>query len=168
MSKADIVLTLMLGLGAYLGYKRGFLMELFYLLAIVLGIFVGFKLMGWGMEVLQREFNADKKFLPYLSFMIIFVLVLGLTLFIGNRIKNSLDDTFLGKVDSYAGAALGITKYAFCVSVLIWLATALKLTLPPNWVAGSYLYPWVAKVAQNMSGWAGDMIPFFKEIFKEF
>jgi uncharacterized membrane protein required for colicin V production len=100
--------------------------------------------------------------------MIIFVLVLGLTLFIGNRIKNSLDDTFLGKVDSFAGAALGITKYAFCVSVLIWLATALKLTLPSNWVAGSYLYPWVAKVAQNMSGWAGDMIPFFKEIFKEF
>jgi membrane protein required for colicin V production len=168
LSKADIVLALIIGLGAYLGYKRGFLMELFYLLAIVVGIFVGFKLMGSGMEVLQREFNADKKFLPYLSFIIIFVLVLGLTLFIGNRIKNSMDNTFLGKVDSIAGAVLGIFKYAFCISVILWLATSLKVTLPSNWISGSYLYPWVAKLAQNVSGLLGQVIPFFKEIFKQF
>lgn len=81
MSKVDIALGLVLALGAFLGYRRGFLMELFFLVAIVLGIFLGFKLMSMGMEFLQREFNADKKFLPYISFSIIFILVLALTIF---------------------------------------------------------------------------------------
>lgn len=168
MSKIDIVLAIILTLGAYLGYKRGFLMELFFLLAIVLGIFVGFKLMGQGMEVLQREFNADKKFLPYLSFIIIFILVMVLTIFFGRRIKNSLDDTFLGKVDSVAGAVLGITKYAFCLSVILWLANSLRIKLPDSWTSGSYIYPFTAKVAERASGFLGSFIPFFKEIFRQF
>ena len=168
MSKVDIALSLILAVGAYLGYKRGFLMELFYLVAIVLGIFVGFKLMGWGMDFLQREFNADKSFLPYLSFIIIFVLVLLLVIFLGQRIKNSVDQTFLGKVDSIAGAAIGLLKFAFCISILIWIVESLKIKIPENWIAGSHLYPIVAKVASYFSGFLGKFIPFFKEIFRQF
>ncbi|MCA4897845.1 MAG: CvpA family protein [Bacteroidota bacterium] len=168
MSKADIIIALVLALAAYLGYKRGFLLELFYFLAIVLGIFAGFKLTGWGMEVLQQQFNADKKFLPYLAFAIIFVLVLVGTLFIGNRIKHMMDATFLGKVDAIAGAALSVIKYAFCLSVLIWLANSMKVSLPPHWTAGSFLYPQIGNLAPKMSVWASDLLPFFKETFRQF
>ncbi len=167
MSKVDIVLAIVLAIGAYLGYKRGFLMELFFLLSIVLGIFAGFKLMRWGMEVLHREFNADKTFLPYVSFAIIFILVMVLVIFFGRRIKNSLDDTFLGKVDSLAGAMLGIVKYAFCLSVIIWLVESFKIKFPETWNSGSQLYPLTAKFAQTLSGFLGGFIPFFKEIFSQ-
>ena len=168
MSKIDLLLSLVLALGAFIGYKRGFLTELFFLLALVLGIFVGFKLMGWGIEVLHREFNADTKFLPYISFAVIFLLVLALTIFMGKRLKNSLDDTFLGKADSLAGALLGFFKYAFCLSVVMWLATSLHIALPENWTTGSFLFPWVSKLAINVSGYLSHFIPFFKEIFKQF
>lgn len=168
MSKADIVIALVFALAAYLGYKRGFLLELFYFLAIVLGIFAGFKLTGWGMEVLQQKFNADKTFLPYVAFAIIFVIVLLGTLFVGNQIKHVMDATFLGKVDAVAGAALSVFKYAFCLSVLIWLANAMKVSLPPAWTTGSLIYPQVAKLAPGMSVWAGGLVPFFKEIFIQF
>jgi membrane protein required for colicin V production len=168
LSKIDIVLGLILALGGFLGYRRGFLMELFFLIAIVLGIFVGFKLIGWGMEVLQREFNADKKFLPYISFIIIFLLVLTLTVFLGARIKNLLDDTFLGKVDAIVGAVLGVCKFAFCLSVIIWLANSLQFKLSPDWTQGSFIYPITANLAERVSGYVSDFIPFFKEIFKRF
>ncbi|MFM9837090.1 MAG: CvpA family protein [Cyclobacteriaceae bacterium] len=165
MSKVDIVLAIILALGAYLGYRRGFLMELFFLLSIVLGIFVSFKLMRWGMEILQREFNADKTFLPYISFAIIFILVMVLVIFFGRRIKNLIDTGFLGKVDSLAGALLGMIKYAFCLSVIIWLAESLKIKFPESWNMGSQLYPLTAKFAHHLSGFLGSFIPFFKEIF---
>jgi membrane protein required for colicin V production len=168
LSKTDIVLAIILAAGAYLGYRRGFLMELFFLLSIVLGIFVGFKLMRWGMEVLQREFNADKTFLPYISFIIIFVLVMVLVIFFGRRIKNSIDTTFLGRVDALAGAVLGMTKYAFCLSVIIWLAESLKINFPESWNSDSQLYPLTAKLAHHLSGFLGSFIPFFKEIFRQF
>jgi membrane protein required for colicin V production len=167
LSRIDIVLAIILAVGAYLGYRRGFLMELFFLLSIVTGIFLGFKLMRIGMEVLHREFNADKTFLPYVSFAIIFLLVMAVVIFVGRRIKNSLDDTFLGKVDSLAGALLGLVKYAFCLSIIIWLSEALKIKFPENWNTGSQLYPHTAKFAHQLSGFLGSFIPFFKEIFHQ-
>ncbi|MFM8739777.1 MAG: CvpA family protein, partial [Cytophagales bacterium] len=109
-----------------------------------------------------------KKFLPYLAFAIIFITVVVVTLFVGDRIKHLMDDTFLGKVDAIAGAVLSVFKYAFCLSVVIWLANALNVSLPQNWINGSFLYPQVAKLAQKVSTWVGDLIPFFKEIFRQF
>jgi membrane protein required for colicin V production len=168
LSTIDIVIALILAIGGYLGYKRGFLMELFYLLALVLGVFLGFKLMGKGMQILHEQFNADQTFLPYLAFIIIFVLVILLVIFLGQRVKNSVDQTFLGKVDAIAGAALGVIKYSFCLSIIIWLAQSLKIELPQNWMEDSRLYPFTAKVAERTSSFLGQFIPFFKEIFRQF
>lgn len=168
MNKADLVIVIILVVGAFLGYKRGFLMELFFLVALVAGVLVGFKLMGWGVEVLAREFNADTKVLPYLSFLIIFGLVLMLVLFIGHRIKNSLDKTFLGRVDAVAGAMLGVLKYAFSISVIIWIFESFELNWLSSLANDSVLYPWVASVAPGIASFFGDFLPFFKETFRQF
>ena len=72
------------------------------------------------------------------------------------------------KVDSIAGALLGVTKYAFCLSVIFWLANSVKISLPHTWTSGSYLYPLTAKFAERTSGYLGNFIPFFKEIFRQF
>lgn len=168
MSKADIVILLILALAGFLGYRQGFLMELFFLLALVLGVFVGFKLMGAGADYLHKEFNADNKFLPYLSFAIVFILIVFFVTWIGRRIKSSVDKTFLGKVDAIAGALLGMLKYTFCISVLIWLMSSFHFSLPANWVAGSWLYPRVEVFAMEFSGFIGSFLPFFQEIFKQF
>ncbi len=168
MSKIDIVITLLLVLGAYFGYKRGFLAELFFLAALILGVFIGFKLTGWGVEYLHKHFNADTAFLPYLSFLIIFIGVVVLVIFIGGRIKHLMDQSFLGKVDSIAGAILGVMKYAFCASVIFWLTEKVNYTLPNSWVQGSWLYPKTVGFAKSVSEFFGGFLPFFKEIFRQF
>jgi membrane protein required for colicin V production len=91
-----------------------------------------------------------------------------LTLFLGRRIKNSLDDTFLGKVDSVAGALLGVVKYIFCLSVIFWLGDSLNVRVPAEWTKGSFLYPATSSAAQKMSLYLSQFIPFFKEIFRQF
>lgn len=168
MSKIDIGITLLLALGAYLGYKRGFLAELFFLAALVLGILIGFKFTGFGVAYLHKEFNADTVFLPYLSFFVIFILVVVLVVFIGNRIKHLMDNTFLGRVDSMAGAVLGAMKYAFCSSVIFWLAAKINFTFPDSWTHGSWLYPKTVLLAQSVSEYFGSFLPFFKETFRQF
>ena len=168
MSKVDIVLSLLLILGAYLGYKKGFLAELFFVAALILGVLVGFKLMGWGMEYLHQEFNADTAFLPYLSFFIIFILVVIAVIFIGNRTKYLMDDTFLGRVDAIAGAVLGLIKYAFCASVILWLAEKVNIRFSSSWTQGSWLYPKTLVFAKSVSEFFAGFLPFFKETFKRF
>ena len=168
MTKIDIAITLLLALGAYFGFKRGFLAELFFVTALILGVLIGFKFTGLGVTYLHKQFNADTIFLPYLSFFIIFILVVVLVIFIGNRIKHLTDESFLGKVDSIAGAVLGMMKYAFCASVIFWLAEKINYTFQDSWVRGSWLYPKTLVFAKTVSEFFGGFIPFFKEIFKQF
>jgi membrane protein required for colicin V production len=168
LSKIDIALSILFIIGGYLGYKRGFLAELFFLAALIIGVLVGFKFTGWGVEFLHKELNADTAVLPYISFFIIFVLVVILVIFIGNRIKHLMDDSFLGKVDAAMGAALGVLKYAFCASVILWLARAVNLTFSESWTRGSWLYPWTVSFASHVADFFGGFIPFFKEIFRQF
>ncbi len=168
MSKIDIAITLVLTFGAYFGYKRGFLAELFFFTALVLGVFIGFRFVGWGVTYLHKHFNADTAFLPYLSFLIIFLAVVLLVIFIGGRIKHLMDQTFLGKIDSVAGAFFGIMKYAFIASVIFWLALKLNFPPPEEWTRGSWLYPRTLGFAKSVSEFFGNFLPFFKETFKQF
>ena len=168
MSKVDIVIGIILLIGAISGYRKGFLMELFFLLALVLGVFLGFRLMGMGVEYLAKEFNADTAVLPYISFAIIFILVLVLVTLIGKMIKGSMDQTFLGKIDAAAGAVLGIIKHAFGISVIIWLIEVFNVAPPEAWKEDSVLYPMAAQLAPTLSEYFGEYLPFFKETFKQF
>ncbi len=168
MTKADLFLLVVFLIGAYSGYKEGFLMELFSILAIVLGVFGGFKLMGWAMIYLQEHFHADKATLPYIAFIIVFIVIVIAVTLIGRMFKHSIDKTFLGSIDRLMGACLGIFKAAFMISIIIWIADSLKFTLPEDWTAGSWLYPFTASLAPVVSSWIGGFIPFFKEIFHAF
>lgn len=168
MSKIDIALLVIILIGAYKGYKDGFLMGLFTLLALVLGVFCAFKLMGLGMVFLQDEFNADKNMLPYIAFILIFVGIVLLVTWLGKLIRNSIDKTFLGRVDEVMGSFLGAAKTMFTLSVMLWIADSLKYNPPSDWTEGSWLYPFTAHLAPDLAGWVAQFVPFFREIFPAF
>ena len=168
MSKIDIFLVVLILIGAFSGYKQGFLMELFSVAALILGIFGGFKLMGEAMQLLQKNFNADKTILPYIAFGIVFlVIVIGVTL-IGRMLKASIDKTFLGKMDAIMGSFLGIIKFTFLVSVVLWILGSFQYQFPEAWIKESVVYPFVARIAPGFARWTAQFLPFFSEIFSGF
>ncbi len=168
MSIADIVLVVLVLLGAWSGYKQGFLMELISLVAILLGVLAGFKLMGEGMILLQEKFNADKNTLPYISFVIIFIIIVVLVRLLGKLVKDSIDKTFLGTVDQTMGGALGAFKTLFLLSIVIWIMDSLKFSPRTEWTEGSWIYPFTATLAPSTAEWLGGFLPVFKEIFRKF
>lgn len=168
MNKLDIFFLIAVLIGAYSGYKNGFLMGLISLVAIILGILGGFKLMSLGMELLHRHFNADQSVLPYLSFILIFVLIVVAVHLIGRMIKASIDKTFLGRLDAAMGSLLGIVKTIFLISVVLWILDSLKIGPGPEWTDDSRLFPFVATFAPELAGWMAEFVPFFKEIFRQF
>jgi membrane protein required for colicin V production len=166
LSKIDIALALIMAVGIFFGYRKGFLMELFYLLALLLGVLLGFRLMGAAMEYLQREFNADQAVLPYLAFFSVFVMVVVAVIMLGKTISTLVDQTFLGRVDAVAGAVLGGIKYLFCASVLLWLAASVQLQPPSSWTAGSHLYPIAVNFADQTADAIGTVVPYVKDAFE--
>ncbi len=168
MSTADIVIAILVIIGAVSGYREGFLMELISFIAILLGVLGGFKLMGVGMIFLQEKFNADKSTLPYLSFAVIFVIIVVLVNLLGRIVKTSIDKTFLGTADQAMGAALGGFKTLFMLSIALWIADSLKFTPKEEWTNGSWLYPFTALLAPRTADWIGGFLPVFREIFRQF
>lgn len=140
-------------------------MSLFSILAIILGVLGGFKLMGIAMIYLQDHFHADKSTLPYISFFVVFIVIVVTVMLIGKIFKSALDKTLLGTMDKSLGACLGIFKMAFVISIIIWIADSLKLSPPEAWLNDSWIYPLTAQIAPATSSWVGTFIPFFKEIF---
>lgn len=165
MSKVDIVLIIILIVGAVAGYKKGFLSELFTLLGIILGVLAGFKLMGAAMLMLDEHYDINENVLPYAAFGVVFmVVVIGVSL-LGKIFKSSLEKTVLGSVDKLFGGLLGILKAAFMASVLIWLFTSLNIFAPTSFTEDAWLYPTVAGFAPAVTRWIGEIFPVFSDLF---
>ncbi len=165
MSSADIALLVIFVVGAVSGYRQGFLMALFSLAALVLGIIGAFKLLGTAMVWLSSQFEINESILPYVAFAFVFIAILiGVTL-LGKIIKISIDRTFLGSIDQAAGSILGILKAAFLLSVVLWIMQLFEIRLPESWAEESWLLPYVEAFAPLVASWIGDYVPFFNDVF---
>ena len=98
--------------GAVLGYRKGLLIELIGIVAFVLAIIAGFKLMEVGMVYLDEYIEGFNELLPFLSFIIIFLAIIILINMLGKLLKKMIDMTILGGFDSIAGAIVGVVKWA--------------------------------------------------------
>ncbi len=165
MSSIDIVLGIIILIGAYSGYKDGFIVSLFSLFAIMLGILGGFKLMGTIMVFLSSKYNVDEKVLPYLSFAVVFVIIVIFVNLLGKLIKASLGKSILGQLDQGVGALLGLVRVTFMLSTMLWIADSLTLDFPKHWTTNSWLYPTTANFAPKVTTWISEFLPMFGDVF---
>ena len=165
MSSVDLVLAVIILIGAVSGYREGFLMELFSFAAILLGVLGAFKLMGYAMVFLSGEFDINETILPYVAFALVFIAILIAVRLLGKLLKVSIDKTFLGQIDQAAGAGLGLLKAVFLLSVSLWIIDALDFELPEKWTSDSWLLPRIESFAPQVTVWLGHYVPFFKDIF---
>ena len=143
MSTVDIVLIILLLYGGYRGYKKGLLLEVIAIAAFILAIIGAFKLLHEGMAFLDQHFSISGQILPYLAFILIFILIIILVNMLGKWVKKVIDMTLLGSFDNFAGGIIGILKWAFALSILIWITTSFNVSLSEQWTSGSVIYPYV-------------------------
>jgi membrane protein required for colicin V production len=164
LSIVDIILGIIILGGAFSGYKNGSVASLFSLVAIILGMLLGFKLMGSAMVLLARNYNVDEKVLPYLAFGIVFVIIVIVVNVVGRFIRISIDKPVLGGADRIVGAILGTVHTLFSLSIMLWIADSLRIKIPEAWVANSWLQPKTAAFAPKIANWIGEFLPVFGDV----
>lgn len=151
--------------GAYQGFKKGFLLEVIAILAFVLAIVGGFKLLHIGMDMLNDNFNISGKLLPYIAFVIIFLaIILGINL-LGKALKKIIDLTLLGTVDNLAGLIVSVFKWAFGLSIILWLTDSFGVALPEKWAEDALLYPLILPLAPKVVDLLSGFMPFAHDLF---
>jgi membrane protein required for colicin V production len=167
MKTLDIILLIPLFFGAYLGFKKGLLLEIVSLVALVLAIVGAFKLLDFGMDLLQPYFENWEQALPIISFVLLFIAILLIVNLVGKIVKKILDMTLLGGLDNFAGAVIGLLKWAFGVSLILWLGESINISISAEMAEGTYVYPIIASIAPFMIDLIATYLPFIQDVFDQ-
>jgi membrane protein required for colicin V production len=136
-----------LAFGAMGGFRKGFILEIITLLALILAVIGGFHFLHWGMSVLSDNFQLSGRFLPFLAFILIFVAIIAIVNAIGQALKKIIHMAFLGGIDRIAGAVLGALKFVFLFSILIWVFQVFGVEIPQHLQDDSFFYTYVVALA---------------------
>jgi membrane protein required for colicin V production len=114
-----IIILLCLGWGAYRGFKKGFIIQSFTILALILAIWAGFAFNI--APFIHRHFGFSGLASEVLSFVLIFILVLILVYTSGYLVSKVVNAVALGLINRLAGAIFGIFANVLVLSVIIFL-----------------------------------------------
>ena len=146
----DFILLLCLGWGAYKGFRKGFIIQSFVILALVLAIWGGFAFAGKLEPFMQKHFQVSDVFCHVVSFITVFLLILILVYTSGFLVSKVADIIALGLINRLSGAVFGILANALILSVLILLFDRVndkKHFIKPETLKKSYLYKPIGKIA---------------------
>lgn len=163
MKTLDIILLIPLVFGAIMGFKKGLLIEVIGIVAFVLAIIAGFKLMEVGITILSEYIDGYSELLPFISFIVIFLAIILLINMLGKLLKKMIDMTILGGFDRAAGAVVGLLKWAIGVSILLWLCLSFGVELPGQ-EEELILYPFLAELGPNLISKLDAVLPFAQDM----
>ena len=170
MVSIDILLLIPVVMGAYTGFKRGLLVEIIGILALILAVIFGFRYLGLGMDIIGEFTGIDGQgtLMPYLSFLLIFFPTIFFINKLGWAFRKALRLTFLGTMDGIAGAALGAILWFFGLSTLLWMASAVGIGIPEKYTTNSEVYPFLQDFAPTLINKFRGILPSAGEIFDKF
>jgi membrane protein required for colicin V production len=160
----DIIILLLLALGAYGGYKKGLFVAVVTFIALIIAIVSSFRLLQTGIEFLEKELQWESVLIPYIAFVLIFFLVFFLIFLMARAIRKAMNYTLLGSIDNLAGGLLGVVEAAFAVSLLLWLSRAASITIPHEYTNDSFLLNPLTDFAPSTVQYVSYVIPF-RDIF---
>ena len=162
----DIAFVLAMIFAIFKGFRKGLILGIFSLLAFIIGLAAALKLSvvvaGW----LKNSAGSLSKWLPLISFVLVFVAVVLVVNLAARAIKKTMQFAMLGWMDSLGGMALYIVIYAIIFSVFLFFANNLFLIQPAT-IQDSKVYPYVAPWGPDVINNLGKIIPLFKDMFTQ-
>lgn len=126
MNVVDIIILIILAWGAFRGFTQGFVLQVVTFIALILGVWASIRFSGVMSDFLTRNMDITGKYLPVLSFVLIFVLVIVLAHLTGMLLTRFMELTALGWLNRIGGVIFGVLKMAFIISVLLTLQNRMK------------------------------------------
>lgn len=162
----DIIALILLIFAVIKGLRRGLIIAVFSILAFIAGIAAAMKLSVVVAGYLKDSVNVSAKWLPVLSFIVVFAAVMLLVRLIAKLLEKSVEMVMMGWANKIGGILLYIVLYLFLLSVLLFFAQQVHL-FSETTLAQSVTWP----VIQPLGPWVidgfGKLIPVFKDMFTE-
>jgi len=124
MEILDIILILPLIYGAWKGFQKGFVMELFTILALVVGLYAAFNFSDQFSKYMEFA-KVDHSYMPALSFLVLFLAVGTMVYFGGKALEQVLKIAQLSTINKVVGASLGLLKWLYVSACVLMFFVSL-------------------------------------------
>lgn len=162
----DLIFAVIIVLAVLKGYQRGFVVGLFSLVAVIIGLAAAMKLSTVVAGYIGSAVRVSDEWLPVISFAVVFLIVILLIRLGARAIEKTVEVAMLGWVNKIGGIVLFAAIYIVVFSVLLFYAEQMKLIQPDTinkTVTYSFVQPWGPKAINGF----GSVIPVFKDMFAE-
>ena len=149
MNYIDIILCVPLLWGLYKGFTKGLIIEAASIIALGLAVWGGIKFSDFLTGYIHAHFIWDTKYLPVISFAIIFLGILIGVYAIAKLLERLIKAVSLGFVNKLAGGVFGMLKFGLILSVIILVLNAIEKNIhiiPAEAKQKSLLYKPVGKI----------------------
>jgi membrane protein required for colicin V production len=118
MEIIDLIILIPLIYGGWKGFKKGFVMELFTILALLVGLYAAFHFSDKITEMIVGKTHEKPGYLPAISFLLLFLAVGAMVYFGGKALEQVLKIAQLSFLNKGIGAVIGILKWGYLVGCI--------------------------------------------------
>ena len=158
MESLDLVIVIMLALGAIVGFMKGFIKQVISMVGLIAGLLVARALFGAVGEKFAVQVGTSVTFGQILAFFLIWIIVpIGLSI-VASILTKVVSMAKLGFVNRWLGSGIGLIKYGLFINLIEFVDSNNQLIFAEKKQASVMYYP--------MQRFAGVFAPAFKTITK--
>jgi membrane protein required for colicin V production len=161
----DTIFVVLIAIACFKGYSKGLIVALFSVLGFIIGLAAALKLSTTVAAKLSEHTDLGK-WLPVLSFLLVFIGVVFLVNMVGKLIQKTFETVMLGWANRIGGVVLYALLYSIIFSVFVFYAVQLHFIKIES-LHASVTYPYLKPIGPKVIGGIGVVIPWFKNMFAE-
>lgn len=162
----DVVFAILMVLALIKGYRKGLIVAVFSLLAFIVGLAAAMKLSTVVAGYIGETVKISDKWLPVVSFAIVFIIVVILIRWVAIIIERSAKMVLLGWVNRLCGIILYVVLYITVYSVVLFYASQIKI-IKPEVINASVTWPFIQPWGPKAIDGFGVIIPVFRDMFTQ-
>ncbi|MEO5888803.1 MAG: CvpA family protein [Ferruginibacter sp.] len=162
----DIIFVIFIFIAIVKGYQKGLIIGLFSIIAFIVGLAAALKLSAAVAVRLQDNVSISSKWLPVISFALVFFLVVFLVHLGGKLIEKTFQMVMLGWANRLGGVVFYVVLYTIIFSVFLFYADKIHI-FEKSTIQASKIYPLVAPLGPKVIDGFGKAIPLFKDTFTQ-
>jgi len=129
MNYIDVVLAIILIIAAIQGFRKGFIVEIASLAALILGIWGAIKFSDWTAGFLSNTMDLHSKHIVTIAFIVTFIAIVVIIHLLGRMLDNVVKAVALGFLNRLAGIIFGVLKTAVILSIFLLLFDAVDVNM---------------------------------------
>ena len=126
MNYLDIIISIPLLWGAYNGFKKGLIIEVASLIALIAGVYGAIEFSFFISDLLAQYVDWSARVMQTASFCLTFLVIVIIVHLIARGIQKIAKLAALGTLNRFLGVIFGVLKYLVIVAILIYLTNSVN------------------------------------------